>query len=456
MRNLHEELDVIPIEEMLATQWDHYYSRLLLNLRAVRIAKNDFGLAHSIIGSEVNVVDLFAVTVLRRFARDLYEVVSSSRDALTASNVWWKASQPLSDKKEESLRIASAKLEEIYSKTHQGDAWLALLRDLFPDYSHYLNRKNAEIYQFSKEDANSIRVLEARKRIAHPDYFPIYFSYEVPSSIYSSIDFFRVMERIKSAPSWEVDNVFREELIKTEPGSLKRSNFIGKVRDEASSLSGSRQRDLALSICRSSDLLQYDMMDIGEAQEFQEIVLLVANKGRELKENAQFISQCLAASTDDTFCVRLLKNLEKSIISVAAVGPGPRTIRQGFMSRMDGKYGSPFSAANFNFSTFDPEALYRWVQMDESARPKIHSFFFNFVGTDRSRMAEVINRCFSGYVWNTNPFPFVEKLLPSDLLRQFLPYGDVDSPAERRAFTWLEKLLQGEFEGGTGLPSQSF
>jgi predicted KAP-like P-loop ATPase len=282
--------------------WKDQISLVCPNLRAIGLLANDAGTAASLLKGEVNPIDLILIEMLHRFFPSVYEIVSRNSLTLTGGEGWLKGGVYHSDEEKKALRQRF--LEDLDKAEPAGtrrDFVNRVLGMLFPLYDKVLGASWTR--RMAKEEAT-----EDDRHICESSMFPAYFRYELPESVFSSVELEEFILRIKNNSGEEGQlRIFLEELGTLEKGSLKRDDFLRKLSEAGGAAPPAEGRALAQVAMKAADQYSYDSFSayFGEAGHVLRLVLGVAKKVQR-SERTSFLSKCIQEATDDTMAFRNL------------------------------------------------------------------------------------------------------------------------------------------------------
>jgi len=179
----------------------------------------------------------------------VYELVGRNSLVLTGGESWVRGGEYYP---EEEIKTLKESLIEDLKRVTNGDAELSQVRgillELFPEFEK-LSGKRTLLSREQRKDTKG-----DEKRIYHPEVFPAYFRYELPNSLFSSVELEGFLGRINNAATDEERRrIFDEELNSMEKGSLKRDNFLSKLSDEVKAMPLPVARSLALAVVKAGN-----------------------------------------------------------------------------------------------------------------------------------------------------------------------------------------------------------
>lgn len=440
-------------DDNLRELWDHTLASLCSNLRRVSLILNDVEFGIRPISTEVNPFDFVVLEIIRRFFPEVYSFIWNNEGFFAESTESWRETfDPEGTKKQRETK--HKQLIEIVSSLSQGTEVQDLLWLLFPAYSRHYNpdRWGAK----SKRPEADSDVAERERRIYHPDFFPVFFRYQVPETVFGESELNSFVGEVSQKNSREECEGYFAEVLKTMPrGSLKRQSFLHRLSAAVSRISSLQAESLAFALAANAKDYNYDMTwTVGEAGAALRTVFSVVGLFAKSPSVQHVLEQTILASTDDTFAVRVFlwaSDPAKYKVSTDLSRLNIASLRSTFIHRMERRYNESM-AAEADLSTADRDAFVLWVGDFETARQKEIAFWKKFIGNDRQRLAQAVAFLFPGnVVWSSGPAPFIDKLFPLDelrLLQEKLPQADKLHVSEQEALDRLRRLLAGEFASG--------
>jgi hypothetical protein len=452
----------------LAGIWKERIALACPNLRAIGLLANDAGTAASLLKGEVNPIDLILIEMLHRFFPTVYGIVSRNSLTLTGGDSWLKGGEYHSDGEKKVLR--ERLLEDIGGAEPDAtrrDFVDRVLRALFPRYSQLADAPGA--WSQNKREAK-----EDDRRVRESSMFPAYFRYELPESVFSSVELGAFLLRIRNASGEDAQRrIFLEELGSLEKGSLKRDDFLRKLSEAAATAPAVDGRTLVRLAMGAADKYSYDSFftAFGEAGHVLRMVLGVA-KNLHRSERAPFLAACITEAADDTMAFRILTRLSGRWNDFD-LGVRFSELYPAFISRMRSRYGRDVDVANVDITTSDKNAFALWgnlappdtgvnpspagsgVTVDPEDRVIQREFWLRFINGSRRRLAESFQGVFMPVgIYEVDPASIVEMKIPVDDLRKLyeaLVDGEPFDEFEQTALPRLKDFLDGKFKGGVGV-----
>jgi len=456
VHSFRSESEQKEFDKSLREVWDDSLVSLCTNIRKISLVLNDVEFGIRPIASEVNPFDFMVLETVRRFFPDIYDYIWKNEQFFAESTESWKETfDPDGVKKQR-----DAKFQELQNKmksTGRESEIANLLWHLFPKYSEYYGPSE---WQTKKRSAD-LEKGESERRIFHPDFFPVFFRYQVPETVFSESELNTfVTEMNKKDSREESEKCFAITLSRMAKGSLKRHSFLHRVAGTVARLGILQAEGLAFAIAAHASEYAYDLTwAVGEAGAALKTVLEVANRFANSPTLQHLLENAILVSTDDTFALRILawfSEPAKYKVSTDFSRLDTASLKNVFIHRMQERYNEKTPITDSLLSKADRDAFVEWSAYSDQAREKEISFWKHFIGLDQKRLAQAAAFVFPGNViWSKDPTPFVDKLFPlSEFQRQIdtIPQTDHLEDYEREALERLQKLLRGEFANGYSPP----
>lgn len=421
------------------------------NIRKTSLLLNDIATSAQLTEGEVNPLDLCSLAAVRRFFPGIYEVIWTHSAFFSNSSGWWKSlssSRSEEDRATEGERISNA-IKGILEKTKDGEAAKALLRSMFPVRARELF---GERRRFRGPD-EGLDKAEGGKRIAHPDFFPIYFQCDVPETVFSAREMTLFLDNAQSAASDTARRAaFDAKFASLDDGSVRRYDFVHKLCLRMPDVSIELGRSLALAISANAARLGDDFL-VSECKRALGGVFAVAQRLSDSDAVNNFLAECIESSSSDLFAARVLKfcTTERSKNQVLQNFRfiSEDRIVAAFARRMATRYcGSALSTPTRS----DIHAFSVWAEINDSERKKVISFWERFLGQSRARLAEAFDLIAPAGVFWTNDSPaFIDHMLPIVTLRRMysdMPQTDELNPTQQKALDRLKRFLDGNLSAG--------
>jgi hypothetical protein len=442
--------------------WQDALCLVCTNIRKIRLLANDIHATAALVVREVDPIDLCALGAVRRFHPKVYDLIWKNASFFSQSDNWWKSTrgfQSEADRAGQTARIASA-MTFVAGEAGPEISIYPLLRTMFP----------ARVKELTQERSRStvsddFEESERGKRISHPDYFPIYFRYDVPELIFSSaaMDAFR-KELIEARGDDERISIIFERRFKSfEADSLRRFDFVLKLSlDLGEKLPIEVAKSVAFAIARNAEVLG-DEFVVSETNRALTGVLAVAQRLSTTGEINTFIAGAIRSASTDLFAARLFRLMSRDQSTNKVVrnfgNVDEAFIQDAFTDRMSSRYGPNVDLADFDISWLNPYAMFTWADISPKEQAQEIQFWESYIGNCRQRLAaafEVIAP--KGTVWRRDSAQFVERLIPAATLSRLRAECTADGaldPTYVGALDRLDRYLRNELHDGEILGQRS-
>jgi KAP-like P-loop domain-containing protein len=442
--------------EKLQQVWDETLVQLCTNLRKIAFVVNDVSVAARRLVREVNAVDVVVIETLRRFFPGIYEVVWRNQLQFIESQISLKTPFRSEDSTKRERTAFFDALKPKLEDTGQSKEASELLVWLFPAYVQYLG--GAYKLTGRLQTAN-LETAEKEKRIFHPDFFPLYFRYQVPETMFSETDLESFIKGMNSLSSLEdCITYFSNSFTAVPKGSPRREDFLHRVALSVERFKDLQAEALAYAVAHHARDYVYDviMFVVAEAGRALVIIFEVAQRFVKSSKVQQVLERSIAESTDDTFALRMLTlstEPERNKILLDFSHVNKNELTRVFAERMERRYGPHADISKVNIAEGDRSAFVVWAKSSDKSREIEIEFWRRLIGTSRKRLAQAVDFIFPvrGVLWESDPTPHVELLFPiaefKNLLEK-LQSGEELDDNETQALDRLQRLISGEFKNG--------
>ncbi len=443
--------------EKLQQVWDETLIQLCTNLRKVAFIVNDVSVAARRLVREVNALDLVVIEVLRRFFPTVYESVWRNQSQFVESQMSWKTAFHSEDAiKRERTTFFDGPLKAKLAETGQSKEAGELLLWLFPAYAQYFGGAYKLTGRFQ---TTNLETAEKEKRIFHPDFFPLYFRYQVPEAMFSETEletFISGMNALSSVP--DCIEYFSNFFMAIPKESPRREDFLHRIALSVDRLKDLQAEALAYAVAHHARDYVYDviMFVVAEAGRALRIVFEVAQRFAKSSKVHEILERSIADSTDDTFALRILTlatDPERNKILLDFSHVNKDALKRVFAERMEHRYGPHADISEVKIAEGDRNAFVTWAKYSEKTREVEIQFWRQFIGNSRKRLAQAVDFIFPvrGVLWETDPTPHVELLFPITEFKKLLeklPSEEQLDDNETEALDRLQRLISGEFKNG--------
>jgi len=444
-------------QKRLTEAWEDALSKFLTNLRKITLVINSVSVAVRPISREVNTFDLTIIETLRRFFPEVYEHVRRNGEAFVGAGSSWGSRFYSGDQVKAARKLLFDRLiKELYAKESSKPA-ADMLWWLFPEFAQQLSESvgRSRIGLVNDED-----LAQREKRISHEDFFPIYFGYRVPESLYSEAElsrFLKSMNGSRSAPEGKA--LFARTLAALPKADPRRLSFLHRLLRSIGRLEDPAAEALSEAVSECASEYSYDSILPSEAEAGKAMLIVfeVAQRFAQSTKAQKVLEQAIALATDDTLALRLLTfslKPERNKVLKDFSNVRPDALKSAFLQRMRKRYVDHFDTVESSLAQADRGAFVTWAEFSEEERQSEIGFWRRYVGASRKRLARMCDILFPpGTIWETDPRPHIERLFPLEEMKKMdgdLPNDQVLEEFENRALNRMRKLFAGEFQHGVG------
>lgn len=449
------EEDRTKFQKRMKDAWEDVLAKLFTNLRKITLAVNDVSVGAVPIAREVNAFDFFLIESLRRFFPEVYKQVWQNAEAFMETNLSWGSRLYSEERVKAARQEVLGRLIKELQATQQSRLAGDILWWMFPSFATQFRQG---LGWQRKRLSDNPEVAEAEKRIFHEDFFPIYFRYQAPESLYSETELRKFATAMNSAGSLEDrKSLFKKTLSAIPKADPRRYSFMHRLLQSMGRLNDAAAEALSYAVAENASEYIYDSIlpSVAEAGRGMLIVFTVAQRFANTSKVQEVLEKSILSATDDTFALRLLTFSTESgrnKILTDHSNVRPDGLRLSFIQRMRKRYVDEFKVLDTSLAQADRDAFVLWAQYSDEERNAEIGFWRRFVGNDRKRLARLCDTLFPrGVLWETNPRPHIEKLFPLSELEKLEKELTVDGSledAESKALARMRRLISGEFQNG--------
>lgn len=447
-------------QSTLTKLWTDCFAPFCCNLRKIGIVASDLHGVATLLGRNVNYIDLALITLLRRINPQVHALAAGQLLILTGGSKGLKQYRHLNDNERSRREKQFAEqIDKLCTSEEDKKTIHTILTALFPLFPRFLGRA---------AHAPNLDGLESAGRISHPWMFEAYFRLEIPKDVFSAAALNQFLESIREANEREsVSGAFFAVLQTMEVGAERRQDFLWRISLSIRSLNGSVAKWLALSVMQFADKYQYDRVPglWGESI-YAFRVAREAILGMVEGDRVDFLRECISEAGDDTMAFALIANLTdfrgpKQQLE-DGIGFPLRAVWDVFTARMRTRYGPTVDIASDGaIRTSDPEAFALWGSTDLSnwgitAKPSDREmrdgFWLRYIGLNKQRLARIFEGFFMpmGH-YTSDPSPLVERSISLTLLSRLnieVLYAPDLTKEEAGSLRRLDRLLKGDYKDG--------
>ncbi len=443
----------------LGELWDRTLISLCTNLRKVVLIVNDVSVSVRPIAREINALDLVSLEVLRRFFPSIYEQVWRNQEhfvefRMSEKTVFYHTEETIQKERTAFFQLLQTNLDATGQPKEAAD----LLRWLFPAYAKY-PMSSAKWTQRRREVDDE--KAEKEKRIFHPDFFPVYFRYQVPETMFSQADLERFVDVMNSTSSLKACiDYFSRTFAEIPKQSPRRFDFLHRIGISENRFNDLQAEALAHAVAKHASEYVYDSIIFMAAEAGRALVIVfeVAQRFSKSSKVQDILEASIANAADDTFAVRILElskqDRNKILLDFSHVNADG--LKEVFVKRMEHRYGPEARMSDVKLAQGDRNAFVIWAKHSDTARGMEIQFWRQFVDHSQKRLVQAVDFIFPGNVlWETDPTPHVDLLFPIEEFKELLETspqeGQLDEN-ETRTLERLRELISGKFKNGVPFP----
>jgi len=280
-----------------------------------------------------------------------------------------------------------------------------------------------------------------------------YFRAAVPEELFSNAELEQITSELNRGRSQsDIDTIFVRVLTAILKGHPKRADFLWKLGRSVGSLKDDVAEKLAYATAGNAHKYAYDVLNIGEAARALNVVFEVAQKLASAGGAQRVLTGATTRAADDTFARRLWeytrdKDRNKVLTDFSNIDVG--AIKTALIQHMRARYGSKTQLDQVSILQGDWWAFRIWGENSDEDREMAYSFWRQYVGQSRKRLAEAFNFAYPpNTTWDKDPTPILNSFFPvgemGDLLKK-LPVDDQLNESELKAVERFQHLLNGKW-----------
>ena len=211
-------------------------------------------------------------------------------------------------------------------------------------------------------------------------------------------------------------------------------------------------KGVAFAIVSNADKFSDEFL-ISERRRATVAVLQVAERLSVSPEINAFLATCIFQSKTDLFAAHLLRVMTIDQASNKVVRNLEHVDQSKLQEAFAGRMASRFGGGNIaDLSQVEVYAMWTWSQISASERLKEITFWTNYIGNSRARLADTFNvMAAKGTFWTKDAPTYVEQVIGRDVLARFhaeLPDDPNLSPQQKEGLERLRRFLAGELKPG--------
>ncbi len=399
-------------DELRGDLWFGSLDKRLTNFRAIGQFIRGFRSSLHVSKGEVNTFDLLVIEAVRQLLPATYRFVYENGRYFHAPPKGierWNRGRLGIDEESRRASIQTA-FHSYFDEMKHSDLDLAcsLLSRIFPSVREYFREKAKGALQLSMSNSDEER------RIQDPIFFPRYFSYRVPATMFGEKDLAEFLSSLESAVSEEA---LRAAVERTWPAAdrddLRRIHFLRRLVSEAPHISEQRAAWLAVDMAKRTSAMRSD--DVA----YLVIKGLVFALAARLQGGSDFqlvLDQVVTEAGSDRFASDIVfssvsrRDLADEITSWDAFNADQ--IKKTFAQRMRLGHQTPVKEV-LALAPDDPFAFDRWILYAHEDTPYITEFFRSAFDFSIENLGVFVQWLLPGAVsYQNGAIKFIERFYP--------------------------------------------
>jgi hypothetical protein len=421
-----------------ATTLKGYFS----NLRRVKLFTNRLTRSLPLVGAEVNLMDFVLLEIVRMMKPVLYEEIF--RDARYFMFPQWRFItwlQVVSPDDKDAQRRRVSYFDELFrglARPPEGIA-LALLKEIFPTVDAYLAGGD-----IPGSIANDQEKALLQRRIYHPEFFPRYFLFSVPSDLFGEkelTDFIAAMNDKKDVA--QCVSVFKAKYGELQELPMKRWDFLSHVRTSLKRFSTAPKHALPVAISHlSAQLEEAEAAGSFDAMTGIRIVFGAINQLDGTVDAQILLEETIRDAASDFFATRVLNEsiARTNRLLKHEIVLDKHALEKTFCDRMTKRYELGGALSFFpKEGRPDIAPLGRWALCGADGQEQVHRYLRREFVSAHWKIGRFLSYFFprpDDVYPGIDSLKAIEVYFPAQELRSLLgEYGDssASSPEESRA-----------------------
>ena len=402
---------------------DKSLNQLCTNIRRTDMFVNAVKSAANLLRNEVDPIDLCAFIALGLYHPKACKIVWDNRTFFSRTQPLW-----LLGAAREEDEIENAKnIKLLIDRDDPGSK--QLLKFMFEErmlrilHSGNVGMKGSETYRLEPKE----------KAISHSSYFPVYFSFQNSSEVFSTSEFAEMSKSLKRATNEvECKEIFARHLQSLEKHTFRESDFFRKLRRELEQgdIPIQKAQYIAIAIAKEANDPSEEPSIFGGKIGI-ECIFGVARRLAADGQNAnELLEECVLKSSTPYFAYEIVDRLEKAEhfqrVDMA------RFIER-FSERM--KHFVEGFGHEAEITQRDLIAISKWNQ-NEVERETIQKFLKHYIGSSRQRLGNLL------LLLDFKELKNVTWLIPESILRDLVAGLEKDQALNTRSEEMLDTLDQ--------------
>lgn len=405
----------------------------LTNFRSIGQLIRGFQVSLHVLKDEVDIFDLLVIESVRILLPGTYDFIFKNGEyfhrAVAGIERWNRSKSEIEIEKGSRKKAIFAVFDEYFGALSRSDRDLArdLLSRIFSSVSDYFREKTKGLAPAV------IKSSEQGRRIDDANFFPRYFIYAVPATMFGEKEMDDFINSIREADSTGVSARVEAILPSAEQNDLRRIHFFRRLRDRASEIPDPQLRWLAIDISRRTATMLSDHIVYQVAKG---VIFALAARLQRTPHMQKLLEKVIQEAGSDRFASDIVyssvsqRDTADEITNWSGFNDGD--IKNAFGKRMRLRHPKPVSG-NLPSGVDDPLAFSRWRFYVPEDVPYLTEFFESAFDYDIRNVGVFLQWLLPGNVgYEGGAIKFVES---------FYPVGDVIArlkEAEEDNVQWTE------------------
>lgn len=415
---LPNERDRKKFGEAVQEVWHTVIKRYLSNFRRMTLFFNALHSSLGPVSAEINLYDMMILQLVKMMSEDTHEFIYDN-GPLFYEPSWriasWMERLSVDEKAESAIR--DKRLKEFFDSLDQGTrAWVTeLLATIFPTVNHCLR---GDRFSWRSQSAESA---EEQHRIYHPDYFPRYFIYQVPSGMFGVAEMATFIESMNALQDVEqCVTLFRKQLGDLAANPWRRWDFLRSMVTEADHLGAVQREGVINGVVEISDSLEYDFFGVSDWGRARALVFVAAKAFTGTPKIESVLGDAIRRATSDAFAVDLLAfctgNRPQNKIITDWRDVSEDALKSAFDERMRGQY-TVGSQQQVQYNPKELRPFHVWASLSDESRRRVADFFRDRFDRYALEQGRFLGWALPhGEIYDGDPLTAVGRLFPVDEL----------------------------------------
>jgi predicted KAP-like P-loop ATPase len=420
--------------------WERHLKSYFGNLRRVKLFTNRLNRSLPLVNEEVNLRDFVLLEMVRMINPVLYEeIYRNGRYFMFPEwrvNTWL---QIVSLDEEEQKR----KRREYFDNLFKGlprppeGVVLALLEEIFPSVDAYIGDKDIPGSVSGDQDK-----AQRERRIYHPDFFPRYFIFNVPTDLFGERELSIFIAAINEKNDLSrCAEMFKAKYAELAELPMKRWDFLRRILSSIQRFNPVATRALIAGISELSDSLEKsEAAGSFDAMTAMRIVFGAVNSLQSDEGAQAVLVNVIRNASSDLFATKVLnESVSRSHrLLEHGISVEKEAVERAFRERMNARYTAGGHSSILSRERQNIAPLGRWALCGAEGREQVHTYLREEFLSAPSKIGRFLSYFFPAQNGppGIDPLAAIKTYFPVEELRQLLnEHGDsaTSSPEESDA-----------------------